>query len=209
MRLIVSLSIAAASLLLLLGSMQGARRPRYGGALRVETQTVIRSLDPAEPAESAVKEQITSQVFETWVRLDDKGEPRPLLALSWSHETSRKRWVFMPRPNVMLHNGTPWEPGTLTVADDQSIEQILRVLARPRNAVVVRAPDGSLVGTGPFRVSAFQPGKSVVLAAHGEYWGGQPFLDSVEITLGRGQREQSLDFELAKADVVEAPVTEI
>jgi MarR-like DNA-binding transcriptional regulator SgrR of sgrS sRNA len=209
MRPIISRLIAAASVLLLLGSIQAARRPRYGGALRVETQAVIKSVDPAEPAESVIKEQITSQVFETWVRLDDKGEPRPLLALSWIHETARKRWVFAPRPNVVLHNGTRWEPGALTVADDQPIEQILRVLAMPRNAVVVRAADGSLVGTGPFRLSAFQPGKSISLGAHGEYWGGRPFLDAVEITLGRGQREQSLDFELGKADVVEAPVTEI
>ena len=73
MRPIVSRLIAAASLLLLMGTLQAARRPRYGGALRIESQAVVTSLDPADPSESAIKEQITSQVFETWVRLDDKG----------------------------------------------------------------------------------------------------------------------------------------
>jgi peptide/nickel transport system substrate-binding protein len=154
---------------------------------------------------------LEGQIFETLVRLNDRGEPQPWLATSWTHEPERKRWVFAARPNVALHNGTMWSPdgGVVTEPDDRPIEQILRDLARPRNAVMVRAADGSLLGTGPFRVARWDAEKSATLAAHDGYWGGRPFLDTIEIQMGRALGDQALDLEVGKADVVEIPVSEI
>jgi peptide/nickel transport system substrate-binding protein len=42
-----------------------------------------------------------------------------------------------------------------------------------------RAP----VGTGPFRFVAWEAGRRIVLAANEDYWGGRPFLDSVELPI--------------------------
>lgn len=205
--------IAAASCLLAAGALPAARRPHYGGTLRVELSAAF-SPDPAKwpvlaPA-LAARDRIMEQVFETLVRLNDKGVPEPALAVSWTHEPALKRWVFTPRPNVRLHNGALWEPeaGALSVPDQRPIEEILRRLADPRNAVVVRGEDGALAGTGPFRIDKWGAGKLLKLSAHEAYWGGRPFLDSVEIQMARPWRNQALDFESGAADVIELSLEE-
>ncbi|MFJ6673139.1 ABC transporter substrate-binding protein [Actinosynnema sp. NPDC091369] len=39
------------------------------------------------------------------------------------------------------------------------------------------------VGSGPFRFVSFEPGKSVLLKRHGEYWEGAPHLDELEFVI--------------------------
>src|SRR5258708_5262347 len=78
--------VLCAGLLLLLPPLSAARRPSYGGSLRIETAESIPSLDPAEP-------KLAGPVFETLVRLDDRGRPQPWLALSWTHDAVRNRWT--------------------------------------------------------------------------------------------------------------------
>jgi MarR-like DNA-binding transcriptional regulator SgrR of sgrS sRNA len=196
--------------LLALGILSAESRPRYGGTLRVEMSAVLSNLDPAEiPSDPAVlqaKARLVPAVFETLVRFDDNGVPQPWLATAWAHDAARKRWVFTPRVNVRLHNGTIWTPAaaSLEVADDRPIDQILREMAQPWNAIVVRESDGSLTGTGPFRVAKWEGGRAVTLAANEGHWKGRPYLDSVEIQMGRDLRDQAQDFQLGKADVVEA-----
>ena len=202
-------SIAAASAILACTLLHAERRPRYGGILRIEMQSAVATLDPAQPAtdpvESAAQVRLAGQVYETLVRLDDFGEPQPLLATGWVHDVARRRWVFTPRPYVTFHNGAAWEPagGAIYVDDRQPIEEILRTLAQPRNAVVMRNPDGTVAGTGPFRLAQWDAGKSARLEANETYWGGRPYLDQIEFRMGRTPRDQALDLELGKADVVE------
>ena len=57
-------------------------------------------------------------------------------------------------------------------------------------------------GEGPF-VLAGQGTNPIVLRANEDYSGGRPFVDRIEITTGRSLRDQQLDFELGKADVIE------
>jgi len=202
MRRISYRSIAAISGLALLLPLHAARRPVYGGTLHIETAASIQTIEPAAAPFSEL-------VFETLVRLDDHGRPKPWLALSWTHDAARKRWTFTPRPNVVLHNGAPWEPteASLIFPDDRPIDRILADLARPRNAIAIRSADGALVGTGPFAVTRWEPGKSAVLSAHRAYWAGRPYLDSIEIAMGQPLRQQALDLELGKADAVEIDIT--
>jgi peptide/nickel transport system substrate-binding protein len=204
MKRIPSLWIAAASALIALGTIDAARRPRYGGELRVEMRAALRTLDPAVTA------TLVPSVFETLVRFDEKGDPQPGLATSWSHDAERKRWVFTVRPNVMLHNGTPWSPrgGVIEIADDQPLPKILREMARPSSAIVVHGEDGSLIGTGPFRIAHWEAEKSATLAANDAYWAGRPFLDAIDIRMGRALRDQELDLESGKTDVAEILVTD-
>src|SRR5579862_4946674 len=159
--------IAAISGIALLAPLHAARRPSYGGTLRIETAESMQSIDPSET-------KLAGLVFETLVRLDDRGRPQPWLALSWAHDTARKRWTFTPRPSVTLHNGARWEPSeaSLTFPDDRPIQRILADLARPRNAIAIHAADGTLVGTGPFAVTRWEAGKSATLTSHAAYWGG-------------------------------------
>lgn len=182
--------------------LQAARRPSYGGTLRIETVETIPTIDPAEP-------RLSGLVFETLVRLDERGRPRPWLALSWTHDAAHKRWIFTPRAGVIFHNGSRWEPteASLTFPDDRPIDRILADLARPRNSIAIRSADGTLIGTGPFAITRWDPGKSATLAAHAAYWGGRPFLDSIEIAMGQPLRQQALDLELGKADAIEIDIT--
>jgi ABC-type transport system substrate-binding protein len=193
-------SIAAVSALIAIASADAARRPRYGGDLRIETRAAPQSLDPAE---QLALPWLDAAIFETLIRLDEHGDPQPWLAISWTHDAQKKSWIFTPRPGVMLHNGEPWSPAPIAISDEKPIEQILRDLSRPKNAVVVRGAGGTLAGTGPFRIARFEAGKSATLAAHDAYWAGRPYLDTVEIRFAREPADQSAAMQLGKADVID------
>jgi MarR-like DNA-binding transcriptional regulator SgrR of sgrS sRNA len=154
---------------------------------------------------------LLSQIFETLVRTDEIGQIQPWLATGWTHEPDRKRWVFTARTGVMLHNGSVWPPpdGVVSVPDKKPLGEILRDLSKPVNAIVVRGPDGTLAGTGPFRIAHWQSGKMARLEADEAYWQGRPYLDAVELRTVAGSRERLLDLELAKTDVAEAEVTDV
>jgi len=212
MKPIASAWIAAASAFFGLGLLQAESRPRYGGAIHIEMTAALNNLDPAEiptePVALEAKVRLMAMVFETLVRFDETGKPQPWLATAWTHDPARKRWVFTARPNVRLHSGAVWGPaaGSLEVPDDRPIEQILREMSRPWNAIVVREPDGSLSGTGPFRIAKWEAGKVATLVAHERHWKGRPYLDSIEIQMGRTLRDQVQDLQLGKADAIDAPV---
>ena len=100
-----------------------ARRPYYGGTLRIEIRAQIRSLDPSEP-------------------------------ISDGAEFAAKSFL-------------------------------------------------SPAASGPFKVARWDPGKAATLVANDDYPGGRPFLDSIEIQMGREVKDQALDLSLGKADITE------
>jgi ABC-type transport system substrate-binding protein len=57
--------------------------------------------------------------------------------------------------------------------------------------------------TGDFSITLWEAGHRAAYTANENAPGGRPFLDGVEITMGRSLREQALDLDLGKADVVE------
>jgi ABC-type transport system substrate-binding protein len=120
--------------------LESARRPHYGGALRVEIGALVHSLDPAVASanseEAAAKEQID--------------------ALIYDHRNS---------------------DGTFAGA----------------------------AGSGPFRIAEWEPAQRLVLAANDDYRAGRPFLDSIEIQMGRAPQDRILDLALGKADFAEIP----
>jgi ABC-type transport system substrate-binding protein len=89
------------------------------------------------------------------------------------------------------------------------IPSLLAELACARYSIVVHTEAGAVVGTGPFRVGSWEPGKRLVLTQYDDYWGGRPFLDSIEITFGRSQRDQALDLQLGRTDVIEVPPDQV
>jgi ABC-type transport system substrate-binding protein len=224
------LLFAAASLLLALHPAAGATRPRYGGTLRVELGAAPTSLDPGQTTFlDSTQEQLATLMFDRLVELDQQGRPQPALAASWQHEPDYRRWLFHLQAGVLLHNGSPLRPHLVVMSlgasnpswhvrlqgDDIVIESsspipnLLAELACARNSIVVHTEAGAVVGSGPFRVSAWESGKRLALTANEDYWGGRPFLDSIEITFGRSQRDQALDLQLGRADVVEVPPDQI
>jgi hypothetical protein len=69
---------------------------------------------------------------------------------------------------------------------------LLEQLAVPSAAIARKSDANAVIGTGPFRISATEPGRRLKLTAFEEYWGGRPYLDSVEIEYGTGRGHADL-----------------
>lgn len=185
-----------------------ATRPHYGGTLRVEMRA-------ARPDEAPLR----ALAFETLVSLDAGGAPQPRLALSWQHDAGARRWQFNLRPGVKLHDGSPLTaaavaaalgaalPGVTAAATGDTTLTVRANRARP-DLLLDLAHQGWLE-TGPFRAAAFDAGHRATFAANLDYWGGRPFLDEIDVQLGRSLRDQLADLELGKADVVEVDANDV
>ena len=222
--------LAASSLLIAALVAHAETRPRYGGTLRVEMRAAPSSLDPADRSvpDSFGRLGLTSLIFDTLVKVDDPGRVKPALAESWQPAGGDQQWRFLLRRGVQFQDGTPltaeivasslrfanpsWsvraEVDAVVIDSDTSGHgmsgiDLLAELALTRNAIVKRNADGSLSGTGPFRVPVWQPGTHLTLAANENCWRGRPFLDSIEIDLGKGFRDQMTALQMGKADLVE------
>ena len=73
----------------------------------------------------------------------------------------------------------------------------------------IENPDTPTPGAGAFAISRWEAGRSAVYEAVDNAPGGRPFLDSVEIQMARPLRDQSIDLELGKADIVELGPNEL
>lgn len=117
-----------------------ARRPRYGGTLRVEIGASVNSIDPSVPAASA-------------------------------EEAAAKR----------------------------EIESLIYA-----NTVSGGSVDG-VAGSGAFRISEWEPGKQLILAANDDAPGGRPFVDAIEIDMGDSVHDRLVDLEVGRSDFSEIP----
>jgi len=167
--------------------------------LNVELSAPSTVLDPVKAG------HLSYAIAETLVRVDKRGIVEPQLALAWQHEADYKRWRFSLRPKVAFHDGelltaASAEPAllaalrkkfpdvtvtaggqTLVIQFEHAMRELLAELARPETAVFRKSATNSIIGTGPFRVVGWEPGRRLELAAFEDYWGGRPFLDSVVI----------------------------
>ncbi|MBV9744303.1 MAG: hypothetical protein JO099_11110 [Acidobacteriia bacterium] len=60
-----------------------------------------------------------------------------------------------------------------------------------------------------FSVTRWEGGRSASYSAAEDASGGRPYLDSVEIQMGRSYRDQAIDLELGRADIVELGINEL
>jgi len=198
-----SLAVAPAS---------AATRPHYGGSLTVELSTWI----PVDSTTSALSIPIT----ETLVRFNARGGIEPGLSVAWQRDADLKRWRFSLRPKVTFHDGEPLNGATtapsllaalkkkysdvsiqtggqaIVIQSSEAMPDLLRDLAAPSATVFRSSVANPLIGTGPFRIAAWEPGRRLAVVAFEDYWGGRPYLDSVTVGLVAGQ---------ARADIFEIP----
>lgn len=200
----------ALSSLLFSSFLTGAVRPRYGGTLTVELSTAWTTLDPA-----AIQTALSIPIAETLVRVNSRGEMEPVLAVAWQHDPDFRRWRFSLRPKVTFHDGEALTAASavpsllaalkqkygevsieaggqaIVVQADHAMPELLDDLALPSAAVFHKSDASPLIGTGPFRVATWEPGRRLTLAAFDGYWGARPFLDAIaiEFGVGRGRAE--------------------
>ena len=200
-------------------------RPEYGGTLRLTMHAVPSTLDPADSRvpDSFARRSLTSLIFDTLVVVDDAGRTKPGLAESWQAAKGNQRWQFRLRHGVRFHDGTPLtseivaaslrfaNPGwsvrgdadSVTIDSEASQPELPVEVALPRNAIAKRDGQEKLSGTGPFRILDWQPGKKLTLAAEEDCWRGRPFLDGIEVEMGRSFHDQATALEVGRADLIE------
>jgi len=212
-------------------------RPAYGGILRVQKSGRVVTLDPRQwPSDSiqaAATEQLASLVFDRLVRLDDHGVTQPALAVSWQHDMQAKRWQFRMREGAKFANGSPLTPeasalalqqllgnefdvsatsDSVVILADHSLPDLPAQLATGRYFIFHSAADGTLSGTGPFRVTEWPTGDAptnVILTANESCWAGRPFVDGIEIILGVDLQKRANAIAFGQADVVELTASQV
>jgi ABC-type transport system substrate-binding protein len=210
----------------LLGIAAAATRPHYGGTLRVQLQSAPGTLDiPANGATADYWDstRVLALVTDNLISMDTQGRPQPALAIAWQNDSNARHWQFTLRRGVKFQDGNslsaaaiaqilaPLHPDwhvqssgdTLTIDTDNPLASFLAELVLPRNAILKRTASGLPIGTGPFRIAEFQPGKLLKLAANEECWSGRPYLDAIEVEFGKSLRDQAIALELGRTDVIE------
>lgn len=207
--------------------LEVARRPSYGGALRMEMSALSISLDPREWTSGAAQpgaEKLAGLVFDRLVALDNYGRFQPQLAAAWRHDADARRWQFALRPDVTFSDGTPLTPASVvaalepllpsgrrifasgsdvTVESSAAMPDLLEELASGRNFIYRAEPGGALFGTGTFVLADSSSATHLVFRAHENCWAGRPFLDAIEVTLAVPPLRQLYDLQLGKADLIE------
>ena len=178
----------------------------------------------ATPADYWDAARTLSLIGDTLVKLDAQARPQPALAVAWQSDPSARHWQFTLRRGVKFHDGSAASPAAIAqilgaihsgwnvraAVDSVSIESetpmpaLLAELALPRNLLLKRNTIHLPIGTGPFLIAEWQPGKRLRLAANEDSWAGRPFVDAVEIEFGKSLRDQAIALELDKTDVIEA-----
>jgi len=182
--------------------LTSATRPRYGGTLTVDLTSSWTTLEPPEI------QVLAPLIVETLARINGRGEPEPDLAVNWQHDADRKRWRFSLRPKVIFHDGEPLNATaaapvllaalkkrygdvkvtaggqTVVIQSERAMPDLLSELARSSSAIFRKNEKSELIGTGPFRITRWEPGRRLALAAFDDYWNARPFLDSVIVNLG-------------------------
>ena len=200
----------------LAGAVLGAARPRYGGALKLETTDV------------GAMRHVNALAYEGLVGMDASGALRPALAASWDSDADGRRWRFRLRQGVKLHDGSTLQPphiaatlrdlhgdwqislegDALTVDPGRDASDLPWQLADPSNAIAIRRGAGIAIGSGPFRIERVEAGL-IALRAHDDYWDSRPFLDTVEVRTTRSPADQLTDVETGRADIVSIQSTDI
>jgi peptide/nickel transport system substrate-binding protein len=194
-------------------------RPHYGGSLLIEIQG-----DPWQGPDGIAR-RLT---MDGLTRLDDAGAVQPALAVRWESQDGDHRWQFWIRADVQFHDGTaltadavatsllqsckggcPWTHvhavGSLVVfTSDSPIPDLPAQLAQSKFLISHQSAQGTQEGTGAFRVTGF-PNGVMIFTANDDYWGGRPFLNTVEVQPKRSIRDQWIDLSIGRADIVEVP----
>ena len=100
------LALAAAAAFVASGP---AMAQKQGGTLTVGLELDIPGFDPLKVGVfDTAAETAAALIFDTLTSLDDNGNAKPRLALSWSSSDDFKTWTFKLRPGVKFQDGTPF-----------------------------------------------------------------------------------------------------
>jgi ABC-type transport system substrate-binding protein len=217
MKLSFSRLAAISCLLAFAANGPASLRPRYGGTARILLQHRVTLLDPSSDEDHpAERDRVANLLFETLTSVDDQGRVHPRLAASWSADPARRVWQFRLRL-ARFTDGSPltaadvvsslktarpdwkiteFDRQTVSIESASPVLHMPELLALGKFAIAKRQPDGSLVGTGAFKLGEWQPGDHAVLQMNEDYWGGRAYPESIEFQMGASLREQLVQRQL-------------
>jgi ABC-type transport system substrate-binding protein len=201
----MSSAFRAISAILILAAVslpsEARTRPRWGGRAVIELGEASTEIDPrSERTSPTLRQQIAPLVFESLTRTDASGATQPGVAASWTrvHAT---RWAFTLRGGALFSDGTAvtasqvagsiggqlrdakisaQDASTVVIDTPQPWENLPAILSFPRFAIV--KDNGPLpIGSGPYKIGDWQPGRGLVLTRNGEYDGPAPYLETIEV----------------------------
>lgn len=194
---------------LLAGALAACRGERYPGVLAIAMDQDVLTLDP-HAHDDSVTHSVLANVFEPLVTFDREMRIVPALADGWSNPTDLKwvfhlregvrfhdgrpvsardvKWSLERARRMKL---APYllSVSRIDVPDDATLELGTAVpdpvlLNKLANVGIVPAgtpePIGPAVGTGPYRVLEYLPGRALRLAADPSYWGGEARIGRAE-----------------------------
>jgi len=211
-------------------SLWAGARPRYGGTVRVVLQHKVNSLVPTDESDFPIEQaKISSLVFETLTQIDAQGHLKPCLASSWQTESGGRVWQFQLRA-ANFHSGAPltsaavaaslkaaspeWKVGasgrqSVVIETPVPAPHLPEQLALLRFAIVKKMADSTLEGTGPFKLSEWQPGEHALLTANEDYWGGRAYPDAIDVRMGVSLREHLLERRLGPDHAAELSIDQV
>jgi peptide/nickel transport system substrate-binding protein len=233
---------ALAPLLALLAFAPGSgaapsTRPQTGGTLRVQIGERIGAIDPrrlptAGP-QAAAAERVESLVFDRLVRLDERGNVQPALAISWQHDAQFKRWQFRLREGVKFSDGTSLtapvaamslqqllgtsfdvsaSSDSVVIQSENSLPDFPAMLALGRYFIFHSGEHDTLAGTGPFTETVHESIGSVErigFAANESCWAGRPFVNQIDLMMSGDSEQRANAIAFGQADVVELPAAQV
>ncbi len=120
-----------------------AAAPVRGGALTIGVESDFEGFDPIRAGVYSNSTVTAASLFyETLMRLDDKGNLLPALALSMTPNEDGSVWTAKIRPNVKWHDGTPFTAQAVADHFNRLLDPANRFAGRAYLAIEkVEAPD--------------------------------------------------------------------
>jgi ABC-type transport system substrate-binding protein len=193
-------------------------------------QHKVSSLDPTVESDyPAERDRLSKLLFETLTEIDAQGRVRPWLASSWQSDAGQRAWQFQLRlanfqdgttissaaVAASLRAASPdWK---ITVNNRQSFTietpvpspHLPELLSLVKFAIVKHAPDNSLLGSGPYKLTQWQPGEHAVFSANEDYWGGRPYPDAIDVQMGASLRDHLLERSLGRDHAAELGIDQV
>ena len=107
----------------------------YGGTLRIRSLQQVISLNPTQAVED-ISIEITNQIFENLLNIDQNGKLKPLLAKSWEIKDGGRKFSFNLKENVYFQEKIKEDEKTKNRGREVTAEDwkwSLNFLASPKN----------------------------------------------------------------------------
>ncbi|MGQ0568049.1 MAG: ABC transporter substrate-binding protein, partial [Armatimonadota bacterium] len=125
--------LVVAVMVILVAGLASAQTARRGGVLRVGLESDPPNMDPHQSV-AAVDRQVYQNLYDKLVDINQELEIVPMLATSWTISNSGRTYTFRLRPNVVFHDGTPFNAEAVAYNFQRMLDP---AFASPRRSEVI------------------------------------------------------------------------